>query len=218
MRELETKIAAWRERMSAALPGREQTVQELEEHLRDQCAALIAQGVAPEEAWLEAERRLGAVEGVAREFDRLAAPWWCGARRGIARLLAYGSGVLGVAGFAFYLGWTFWGFARLLDGRSLPVDPRWAGSWQALSVALTLASALAVRASGRFLARPSAGDLRGVIAFNLLAIWMVASGFMERLTIAHEAKVSVILGLLICVVTAWRVMGLTVRERVVAES
>ncbi len=61
MRELETKIAAWRERMSAALPGREQTVQELEEHLRDQCAALIAQGVAPEEAWLEAERRMGAV-------------------------------------------------------------------------------------------------------------------------------------------------------------
>ncbi len=87
-----------------------------------------------------------------------------------------------------------------------------------MAVALTLASALAVRASGRFLARPSAGDLRGVIAFNLLAIWMIASGFMDRLTIAYEAKVGVIFGLLVCVVTVWRVMGLAVRERIVAES
>lgn len=214
MPELETKIAAWRARMTAALPGRTDAVRELEEHLRDHCAELTARGLAPAEAWAQAERRLGETASVAREFDRLAAPWWCGAQAGVARTLAYASGALGLAAFMFYSLVAGWGFLRLLDGRALPVpvDLRWAEFWQTLAVVLAVASALAIRASGRFLARPNGHDLRGVIAFYLLAVWMLAGGATDGLKIAYGLKVTVVLLMLAGIVIVWRKLGPCRRE------
>lgn len=204
MQELETKIAAWRERMTLAMPDREEAVRELEEHLRDRITLLTAKGTSASEGFARAVAELGEARIVAREFERLAAPWWSGTHARAARMLAYASGVCSTAAFVFYGFVAFWGFARLLDDRVLPKDPRWAGFWQTLAVVLVVASGLAIRASGRFLKGPNACDLRGVIAFNLLALWMVGSGAADLMRIVYAAKLAIIGGLLVACGFVWR--------------
>lgn len=73
MTELETKIAAWGSSMRAALPA--ETVQELEEHLREQIAALRAGGLAPGVAFDRAVERLGDSRQLTREFERTGGGW-----------------------------------------------------------------------------------------------------------------------------------------------
>jgi len=79
-RELETNIAAWRARMSAALPGQEETVRELEAHLRDHSEVKTREGMTAEAALAEGVKRMGEPRAVAREFDRVPAAslplWW----------------------------------------------------------------------------------------------------------------------------------------------
>lgn len=70
-RELEAKIAAWRARLSAALPGREETVRELEGHLRDHIEVKIGAGMTAEAALEEGVARLGEPRAVAREFAQV---------------------------------------------------------------------------------------------------------------------------------------------------
>lgn len=70
-RELETKIAAWRARMSAALPGQEETVRELESHLRDHIEVKTRGGMAADAAFEEGVKRMGEPRAVAREFARM---------------------------------------------------------------------------------------------------------------------------------------------------
>jgi hypothetical protein len=67
---VETQIAAWRRYVSgraAIAPG---DVTELEAHLRDQIDELAASGLADEEAFLVAIRRLGALDELSREYAR----------------------------------------------------------------------------------------------------------------------------------------------------
>ena len=67
--ELEEQITAWREFVSA----REviaADVAELEGHLRDQIDGLEASGLAPDEAFLVAVKRLGRLDDLSREFAR----------------------------------------------------------------------------------------------------------------------------------------------------
>ena len=105
-------------------------------------------------------------------------------------MLAYGSGILSVAGFAFYLivfvgNWLWLLQGRLVAGRSLAADPAIMIFYQALIAALFTASLLAVKASNRMLERPNGKDLRAVISFNLLAVWMFGADQILRFSYRH---------------------------------
>ena len=68
--QLEQQIAAWRGYVGRgeAIAGRD--VDELEDHLRDQIERLEASGLAPDEAFLVAVKRLGGLDDLSREFAR----------------------------------------------------------------------------------------------------------------------------------------------------
>ncbi|HEX2028152.1 MAG TPA: permease prefix domain 1-containing protein [Nitriliruptorales bacterium] len=70
MDQLESEIAEWRAfvEQSPAVDGRD--VEELETHLRDQIADLDAAGLAADEAFLVAVKRMGRLDDVSREFAR----------------------------------------------------------------------------------------------------------------------------------------------------
>jgi hypothetical protein len=67
---LEEQIAQWRGYLSrrSAIDG--QDVQELEGHLRDQMAVLTTAGLAGDEAFLVAVKRMGSLDALSREFAR----------------------------------------------------------------------------------------------------------------------------------------------------
>src|SRR6187397_3410398 len=67
---LEAEIAEWRAfvRRRPAVDGRD--VDELEAHLRDQIADLDAVGLAADEAFLVAVKRMGDLDTLSREFAR----------------------------------------------------------------------------------------------------------------------------------------------------
>lgn len=69
-RPIEDQIAQWRAyvRRRQVLHGPD--VEELEGHLRDQLAALAEVGLAPEEAFLVAVRRMGSLDALSGEFAR----------------------------------------------------------------------------------------------------------------------------------------------------
>ncbi|MBW9092133.1 hypothetical protein JNB62_00380 [Microbacterium jejuense] len=66
----EQQISAWRAYVSRpeAIDGRD--VDELEDHLRGEIARLAASGLDPDEAFLVAVKRLGALDDLSREFAR----------------------------------------------------------------------------------------------------------------------------------------------------
>jgi hypothetical protein len=67
---LETQISQWREylRRRAAIHGSD--VAELEDHLRSQVATLTGSGLADDEAFLVAVKRMGNLDALSREFAR----------------------------------------------------------------------------------------------------------------------------------------------------
>jgi hypothetical protein len=67
---LEQQIGAWRThlRRSEAVTGPDAA--ELEDHLREQIASLAADGLADDEAFLVAVKRMGAIDALTREFAR----------------------------------------------------------------------------------------------------------------------------------------------------
>lgn len=67
---LEQQIGAWRAhlRRSGAITGPDAA--ELEDHLREQIASLSADGLADDEAFLVAVKRMGAIDALTREFAR----------------------------------------------------------------------------------------------------------------------------------------------------
>ena len=70
MESLEPEIAEWRAFVGQgpAVDGRD--VEELEAHLRDQIADLDAAGLAADEAFLIAVKRMGSLDELSREFAR----------------------------------------------------------------------------------------------------------------------------------------------------
>lgn len=101
MREEETKIAAWRRSMHAALPG--ETVRELEEHLREHIAALRAEGLSLETAFARAVERLGDTKALAREFERTNAGWLPASRPVLVMLVLTAATILTAAASIGYL-------------------------------------------------------------------------------------------------------------------
>ena len=67
---VEEQIARWRDWLRRRPPIRPSDVDELEGHLRDQIAALVAAGLAGDEAFLVAVKRMGSLDAVSREFAR----------------------------------------------------------------------------------------------------------------------------------------------------
>jgi hypothetical protein len=70
MDTLETQIAQWRSFVARAPALGDADVEELEEHLRDQVADLEAAGLAADEAFLVAVKRMGDVDALSHEFAR----------------------------------------------------------------------------------------------------------------------------------------------------
>jgi hypothetical protein len=67
---LEEQIAQWRTYLQRRQAIHSVDVEELEDHLREQVAALTASGLAEDEAFLIAVKRLGDLDSLSREFAR----------------------------------------------------------------------------------------------------------------------------------------------------
>ena len=70
MEGVETQIAEWRAHVAKAPAVNGHDVAELEDHLRNQIDELCAAGLAADEAFLVAVKRMGELDGVSREFAR----------------------------------------------------------------------------------------------------------------------------------------------------
>jgi len=70
MNGLESQIAQWRGYLSRRQAIHSVDVAELEDHLREQIEALTRAGLAPDEAFLVAVKRMGDLDAVSREFAR----------------------------------------------------------------------------------------------------------------------------------------------------
>ena len=69
-RPLEEQIAQWRDYLRRRQAVHGPDVEELEGHLRDQLAALTEAGLAGDEAFLVAVKRMGSLDALSREFAR----------------------------------------------------------------------------------------------------------------------------------------------------
>ena len=70
MERLELEIAEWRGFVGQGSTVNGRDVEELEAHLRDQIADLVAAGLAADEAFLVAVKRMGGLDELSREFAR----------------------------------------------------------------------------------------------------------------------------------------------------
>ena len=70
MDSVEPQIAEWRAHVAGAPAVDGRDLDELEDHLRDQIAELRAAGLAADEAFLVAVKRMGDVDALSREFAR----------------------------------------------------------------------------------------------------------------------------------------------------
>ena len=70
MESVEAQIAEWRAYVASAAGVNGHDVDELEDHLRHQIAELSAVGLAPDEAFLVAVKRMGDLDALSREFAR----------------------------------------------------------------------------------------------------------------------------------------------------
>ena len=69
--ELNQSIAAWRRQLLASEAIQPEDADELETHLRASVTQLMEQGLSPDEALLVAQHRLGTVEQVQGEFEKI---------------------------------------------------------------------------------------------------------------------------------------------------
>ena len=100
MFDLEAAISQWRRQVESKWIGDQSALAELEDHLREEIAALAQSGHADEEAWKEATSKLGDPVAIGHEFskiDRLP-----GLDR-FAFVLILGAGVLALACSAMML-------------------------------------------------------------------------------------------------------------------
>ena len=90
---LEKSIEVWRKGMPARLS--EETIDELESHLRDAVAELMQSGLSEEEAFERAVRELGSTRGLAREFEKMEQGMWLPIKFAIGvELLGVAAGVV----------------------------------------------------------------------------------------------------------------------------
>jgi hypothetical protein len=93
MLDLEKSIAEWRKGMRGRLS--EETIDELESHLRDAVAELVQSGLRLERAFERAAKELGSTSGLAREFEKMEQGMWLPIKFAIGvELLAVVAGVI----------------------------------------------------------------------------------------------------------------------------
>jgi hypothetical protein len=112
MFDLEQAILQWRQALGSALGGRTETVEELEDHLRQEVQRFLGLGQTPERAWEAALQRLGTPQQLAAEFAKLPRarpPAWLP-----ALLVQLALGCLGI-----WLAWMLMG--KLVHGMMEPV-------------------------------------------------------------------------------------------------
>lgn len=77
MHDLEKSIAAWRQAMATAPGIGRETLDELEDHLREHAERLVRSGLGEAEAFQRALTELGSPPAIASEFRKLNPPtWW----------------------------------------------------------------------------------------------------------------------------------------------
>src|SRR6476619_6500186 len=67
---LEEQIDQWRSYLRHRQAIHSVDIAELEDHLREQVAGLVGAGLAPDEAFLVAVKRMGSLDALSREFAR----------------------------------------------------------------------------------------------------------------------------------------------------
>ena len=100
MFDLEAAISQWRRQVESKWIGDQSALAELEDHLREDIAALTQIGLADEEAWKEATSRLGDPVAIGKEFSKIER--LPGLDR-FALVLILGAGVLALACSAMML-------------------------------------------------------------------------------------------------------------------
>lgn len=193
MRELEDRIAAWRAEMAKAMPGRPDVVAELEEHVRDEVAHQVRAGAPPEQAFDQAIARLGEAGRLAREFQRGRSRWFGGIHSAGMRLTANVAGVLGLVCFVLYVPVLIRVASWFITGVPAKVQVQVPEILFALMASWTVASAAVVYSCGRFLRRPNPRDAQGLVAFNLLVVWMLMGWCVAPLAVEYPTKVALLL-------------------------
>lgn len=201
MRELETKIAAWRETMAAALPA--DTVCELEGHLRDQIEALIKVEMAPEAAFARAVEQLGEGRTLVREFERGGSRWFGGVHSREARLMATTAGYLGLVACVAYTPMLYTLIARMSHG----LLPRSAmvGFNITLLIAFSVLGIAVTQVSNRFLREPTARDARNLATYNLVMVGTLSGYVVAGLGLPFWTQIGVILSVFAVLALLWRV-------------
>ena len=108
----------------------------------------------------------------------------------------------------FYLTWSTWALTRLLSGKHLGPNRDMAVFWILVAIVLSTVCALAMRAGGRFLERPTRADARSIAAFALLAVWMLGGYALAGARFTYAVNVTVLvlaLGGLFLLWRAWTV-------------
>lgn len=185
---LEAQIAEWRSYFRRRQAIREVDVAELEDHLRDQVAALMGAGLAEDEAFLVAVKRMGAVDALSQEFARehserlwrqlMAAP-------GVAEEGAAERRREAIVAFALALSAAVLIKLPELFGYTLDAHPEFYARNASLAVFPLVAGYFAWKRelSGRTIARLGAAFLLAALVINLLPFR--AGGDTERLAALH---------------------------------
>src|ERR1035437_2569496 len=74
MPNLEQRIAQWRAGLASVMPRRDDTIRELEDHLREQIDNLLKQGLSSDAAFESGVERIGDARTIAGEFSRMRPP------------------------------------------------------------------------------------------------------------------------------------------------
>lgn len=204
MRELEAKIEAWRVEARSKLPAA--TVQELEQHLRDHLAHDVVSAIPlSEDALRKAIAQLGDLDALAREFRRAKSRWFATVDSREFKLLAYFAGCVAVLVVVAEMGALLHGIQRLLRGK--PIAPGPIATTYALLVASSIVAVgwTSLRVCNRFLHQPQLREARGIIAFMLFFVWMLASQLVFMRVLPYEIKLVLIAACCSGLVLLWRV-------------
>ena len=97
MPDLESFLTQWRQRLSDARPLPPETLDELENHLRERIAELMRAGVAESDACQRAAAELGSADAIAGEFRKVYRAAWLPAK------IVAGMGIAGTLVLAAFL-------------------------------------------------------------------------------------------------------------------
>lgn len=207
MLELEARIAAWKARLAVELGESEgsDAVGELESHLRDAIEARVGAGISTTQAFDESVRSIGDMRALAREYHGGRSRWFSGADSREMKLMAYVAGVLGLVGFALFASVAIRGWWQLAGLKHLPDNLWLAVLLEGYKITMSAICLLVVRAARGVLVAPRIAHVRTVIAFNLLAVWLLAGNRLFELRVPFELRTALVGGVFLGLAALWRI-------------